>query len=268
MRKVITRPRFWLFSATVLVALVILVSLGNWQIRRLAWKEQLIADVTSRVSSEPVEAPGPERWATLSRETDAYRRVLVSGHFDHFREIHVWFALNNPQGGPLNGPGYLIMTPFVTSDGWQVIVNRGFVPEQLKDPSTRPETLVEGDTTLTGLVRFDEPRNWLSPKADKKKNVWIVRQVQEMAAFLGMDAAKTAPYWIDLVKGQGVPRGEDAASLPQGGETRISFRNSHLQYALTWYGLAAVLVIIFLLFLRKSLEESNKTGQDFKVSRK
>ncbi|SFO13365.1 surfeit locus 1 family protein [Cohaesibacter marisflavi] len=264
----ISRSKIVLFSLAALGAFAILIALGNWQVRRLAWKEQLIADVSSRVASSPVAAPGPKQWADLSRDDAVYRPVLLTGHYDHSREVHVWFALNDPQGGPLRGPGYMIMTPFVTTDGWQVIVNRGFVPEQLKERESRPETLVEGTQTLTGLMRFDEPKNWLSPKTDEQKNVWIVRQVEEMADFLGMDETRTAPYWVDLVKGQGVPWGPEAASLPQGGETRITFRNSHLQYAVTWYGLAAVLAIIFLLFLRKSLSRDKKAGQDHAVSNK
>ena len=264
----ISRPKIVLFSLAALLAFSALIALGNWQVRRLAWKEQLIADVTSRVAASPIAAPGPEQWAGLSRDDAVYRPVRITGHYDHAREVHVWFALNDPQGGPLGGPGYMIMTPFVTTEGWQVIVNRGFVPEKLKEKASRPETLVETPQTLTGLMRFDEPKNWLSPKTDKQKNVWIVRQVGEMAAFLGMDEERTAPYWVDLVKGQGVPWGAEAASLPQGGETRITFRNSHLQYAVTWYGLAAVLAIIFLLFLRKSLSRGNKAGQDLSDSNK
>ena len=255
-----SRAKLWLFGISTLVALVILVSLGNWQVRRLAWKQQLIADVTSRVASAPVAAPGPADWPMLSRDEAVYRPVRLSGQYDHSREVHVWFALNEPQGGPLRGPGYMIMTPFVSVEGWQVIINRGFVPESLKEQSSRPETLVADQVTLTGLIRFDEPKNWLSPKADKEKNVWIVRQVAEMSAYLGMPQHQTAPYWIDLTKGQGVSYGSEAVSLPQGGETRISFRNSHLQYAMTWYGLAGVLVIIALLFLRKSRSKRDKAG--------
>ncbi len=260
--KVMSGAKFWLFSLSALAVFVLLVSLGNWQVRRLAWKEQLIADVNSRVAASPEAAPGPDLWADLQPDAAVYRPVRLVGHYDHSHEVHVWFALNEPLGGPLRGPGYLIMTPFITADGWQVIINRGFVPEALKEEKSRQETLITGDVALAGLMRFDEPKNWLSPKADRQKNVWIVRQVGEMAAYLGMDPATTAPYWVDLLKGQGVPSGPGGASLPQGGETRISFRNSHLQYALTWYGLAVVLVVIVLLFLRKSSRKSQKFASE------
>ncbi|WP_114009764.1 SURF1 family protein [Cohaesibacter intestini] len=247
MAKSINRPSFWIFCLCALAALAILLSLGNWQVQRLAWKEQLIADVDSRVASQPIPAPGPSSWPSVARDSHVYLPVTVTGHYDHSREVHVWFALGKPQGGPYAGPGYLILTPFKTNEGWDVIVNRGFVPDAMKEPQSRPDTLVTGEQTLTGLMRFDEPKNWNSPDADKVKNVWIVRQVAEMAAYLNLPPEKTAPYWIDLTKGQGVN------GLPQGGETRITFTNSHLQYALTWFGLAGVLVLVFGVWLVRTV---------------
>ena len=254
MAKTLQKPAFWLFSVGALVALVVLVSLGNWQVQRLAWKEQLIADVTERVASAPVPAPGPGQWANVSRDSHVYRPVTLTGTYDHTREVHVWFALGKPQGGPLGGPGYMILTRFISEEGWEVIVNRGFVPEGLKSPEDRAQTHVEGPQTITGLMRFDEPKNWNSPQADKEKNVWIVRQVDEMAQFLAMPQEHTAPYWIDLTEGQGID------GLPQGGETRVVFTNNHLQYALTWFGLAVVLVVVFAFWLFKALREPKENS--------
>ena len=247
MSKTIYKPTFWLFCLGALGALAVLIALGNWQVARLAWKEQLIADVNSRVATAAIKAPGPAQWATISRDTHVYTPVTLTGTYDHQSEVHVWFALNKPKGGPVGGPGYLILSRFTTSQGWDVIVNRGFVPDAMKEAPSRPDTLVAGSQTITGLMRFDEPKNWNSPKADKVKNVWIVRQISEMVAYLKLDPVKTAPYWIDLTKGQGIN------GLPQGGETRITFTNTHLQYAMTWYGLAIVLVLVFAVWLVKAL---------------
>ncbi len=205
---------------------------------RLAWKQDLVAAVDARVGSDAIPAPGPTDWSQLTRKDHVYTPVKANGQYDHDKEVHVWFGLKNPQGGPLFGPGYMILTKFTTADGWNVIVNRGFVPQGIKSPSNRARTLVDGEVKIEGLMRFDEPKSWLSPLPDKTKNVWIVREVAEMAEFLGLDPARTAPYWIDLTRDQGIN------GLPQGGETRISFTNNHLQYALTWYGLAAVLVFV------------------------
>ena len=255
MPKSIYKPTFWLFCAAAMATFAVLFALGNWQLQRLAWKEQLIADVNARVASPSIPAPGPQDWPHVARQSHVYTPVTLTGTYDHSREIHVWFALNNPQGGAYGGPGYLILSRFTTTAGWDVIVNRGFVPDSLKKSANRPDTLVTGQQSLTGLMRFDEPKNWNSPAADKQKNVWIVRQVDEMAAFLDLDVAQTAPYWIDLTRGQGI------GGLPQGGETRITFTNTHLQYALTWYGLAMVLVLVFAFWLFKALRTSHDTPQ-------
>lgn len=220
--------------------------------RRLAWKQDLVAAVNMRVGSPFGPAPGPDRWKDLTRSSHVYTPVKASGIYDHAKEVHVWFGLKNPKGGPLFGPGYMVLTKFTTTDGWDVIVNRGFVPQGIKDPSNRQRTLVKGQVDIEGLMRFDEPKNWLSPLPDKVKNVWIVREVAEMANYLGLDPARTAPYWIDLTRNQGIN------GLPQGGETRISFTNNHLQYALTWYGLAVVLVCVAGVWMGRQLRGPEK----------
>ena len=230
----------------VTMSFALLVVLGSWQVQRLDWKANLIATVNDRVSRAPVVAPGPDTWSGLSKSTDVYRPVNLVGRYIHEAEIHVYFPLMSPAGGPLGGQGYFIMTPFVSVDGWSVFVNRGFVPNQLKERATRLQTLVGGEITISGLMRFSEPKNFATPDADTQKNIWYRRGTEELNAFANLENA--APYWIDLKAGQGV------AGLPQGGETRIVFTNSHLQYAFTWFSLALVLfgvVIVYLLRLRK-----------------
>ncbi|SNY92041.1 surfeit locus 1 family protein [Cohaesibacter sp. ES.047] len=235
------------FTLFALVLLCALIALGTWQLRRLEWKEQLIADVNARIEAAPVPAMGPDQWADLSQEESEYLPVTATGTYNHDREVHVWFPLNNPRGGDYGGSGYFILTPLTTAEGWTVIVNRGFVPETMKQTETRPQTLVAGEQTVTGLVRFDEPEHWNSPRPDREKNVWIGRQVDKMAGFMLLDQDRTAPYWIDLLSGQGVN------GLPQGGETRITFRNAHLSYALTWFGLAFALIAVYGAWIYRSL---------------
>ena len=133
--------------------MVLFVSLGTWQVQRLAWKENLIAAVTSRMSAAPVPAPSPGAFAERDPSTVEYQQVAVSGHYLNDREAHVIYSLTEPKG-PVGGVGYMVMTPFQTDDGWIVYVNRGFVPAAKADPSTRPQGLVEGETTVTGVVRL------------------------------------------------------------------------------------------------------------------
>lgn len=238
------RGLLWATLAT-LVALAVLISLGTWQVHRLAWKEALIAAAESRSVADPVAAPGPAEWQTLREDDWIYRRVSATGHYA-LGEVHVFMALSDPNG-PLGGPGYLIFAPFVTDAGWTLLVDRGFVPLDRKDPASRPGP-PEGQVTIEGLMRHGEQPAFFTPDPNLQKNEWIVRDLPVMAGALGLDAADTAPYYVSLVASQTPPDG-----LPQAGETPLTFANSHLQYAVTWYGLAVVLVGVYAAFAWRRL---------------
>jgi len=213
-------------TIAALVALIILVGLGNWQMQRLAWKEALIAQVTARVELPP--APLAEVLSQGTPDEITYRPVTVSGVFDHGREIHLF-------GQNLDGfAGYFIYTPLMRANEPTVIVNRGFVPTPLKDPAARLVGQIEGRVTLTGLVRAPRAGNAFQPQNDADRNEWFRANLNEMASHLG--EAIAAPVFVDAGP---TP---NPGGWPQGGQTRINFRNSHLGYALTWYGLAVTLL--------------------------
>jgi surfeit locus 1 family protein len=226
------------------LAFAVLVGLGSWQVRRLAWKEALIARVEERLAEPAAPLPDPSGWPALTDEAIEYRPVRLAGTFDHDREIHVFIALSQPKG-PLGGQGYFVVTPMTLDDGHVVFVNRGFVPSDRKDPATRSEGQVAGRVEIEGLLRPPEAATWLSPASDRVKNVWFVRDPMEMAAASGIDPARVAPFTVDARAGL-TPGG-----LPQGGETIVAFTNNHLGYAITWFGLAAALVAVTTLFLRR-----------------
>jgi len=245
------RSLVWPTLAT-LVALAILVTLGNWQMRRLDWKEGLIAAAESRSVADPVAAPGPGRWPDVDPDRWIFQRVEASGRYGE-GEIHVFMALGEPNG-PLGGPGYLIFAPFETDDGWTLLVDRGFVPLDYKQPAMRPGP-PPGETTIEGLVRFGETGAFFTPDPNVEDNEWIVRDLSKMAAALDLDADKVAPYYVSLVASQTPPGG-----LPQAGETPLTFSNSHLQYAVTWYGLAIVLVFVYGAYACRRLRPGGETG--------
>ena len=228
--------------------LAVLVALGLWQLERLRWKEALIARVESRIDAPPVAAPGPDSWAALDLGELEYQPVTISGRYRNAGEIHVVYTLTDPHG-PVGGIGYLVMTPFETDDGWLVYVDRGFVPRDRKDATTRQGRRIEGETTVTGLVRQPSRRAWFTPADDPQKNEWFSRDPKIYAAAAGLPAAEVAPYIIDARFDPALPGG-----LPQGGETIVSFPNNHLQYAVTWFGLAAALLGVFLVFARGRLK--------------
>jgi surfeit locus 1 family protein len=225
-------------------ALAILVALGSWQLSRLVWKEDLVARVAERMAADPAPAPPRAEWSGLDLSRWAYRRVSATGTFDHAREAAVYVNLPDPKGGPFKGPGYFIMTPLMLKDGAGVVlVNRGFVPEARRDPAARPAGQTPGEVTVVGPLREPEGRNTFTPDDNPAKKLFFSRDPA------GLGLMDTAPFTIDA---DATP---NPGGLPQGGETRVSFPNRHLEYALTWYGLAATLVAVFLAFAWRTARE-------------
>ncbi|WP_075217005.1 SURF1 family protein [Mongoliimonas terrestris] len=241
-------PRRSLIPLTIaaLVALAVLLGLGTWQVERLGWKEDLIARVNARITAEPGPIPGYDAWDDLDPVAIEYQPVTFEGRYDHSREIHVFIALTQPKG-PVGGQGYFVLTPAETREGLWVFVNRGFVPLDRKDPTSRAEGQVEGFHTITGLTRPPEEPSWVSPEDDVERNIWFVRDPERMADAVGLYPDRVAPFTVDVFAG------ESPGGLPQGGETVIAFSNNHLQYAITWYGLALALVVVFVAVVRRQL---------------
>jgi surfeit locus 1 family protein len=234
-------------AVAAICGIAVLLALGVWQLQRLQWKEALIARVTARLTAPPVPAPGPAEWPRLDAREEEYRPVTVTGRFADEREIHVSYALTRPHGR-YGGYGFLVMTPLSTAAGWTVYVNRGFVPSDKAAPATRPAPA--GETTVTGLLRAPSDRSWFMPADDAARNKWFSRDPALYARAAGLPPDKVAPYIIDAFADPSLPQG-----LPQGGETIVDFPNNHLQYAITWFALAAGLAGVFGAFAWRRLQE-------------
>lgn len=202
-----------------------LLALGTWQLERRVWKHELIARVESRIHAAPVAAPGSAAWPAIGAG-DAYRRLRVTGHFLHGQETLVTAATEH-------GSGYWVLTPLVSGDGFTVLVNRGFVPPERRDPATRAAGQTAGVVTVTGLLRLAEPGGGFLRANDPGAGRWYSRDVAAIAAAHGLGGA--APYFIDADAAPNV------GELPIGGLTVIAFPDNHLVYALTWFALAAML---------------------------
>ena len=206
-------------------------ALGTWQVERRAWKLDLIARVEQRVHAAPADAPGPGRWAQVSAAADEYRRVRLAGTFLHDKETLV-------QASTRLGAGFWVLAPLRAADGSIVLVNRGFVPPEARERAARKATEAEGETTVTGLLRITEPTGGFLRKNEPAQQRWFSRDVQAIAAARGLD--HVAPYFVDA---DAAPSASGAApAWPAGGLTVIAFPNSHLVYALTWYGLALMVL--------------------------
>lgn len=212
------------------------VVLGVWQVQRLAWKTELIAQVDARVHAEPIPAPAPEAWPAVSRERDQYRRAVVRGIFLHDRETRVQAVTDL-------GGGFWVMTPMRTDRGFTVLVNRGFVPHERRDPPARAAGQAAGPQTVVGLLRIAEPGGGFLRRNDPSADRWFSRDVAAIAEARGL--ADVAPYFIDA------DATANPGGWPRGGLTVIRFANSHLVYALTWFGMAALTLVGFGIFVRE-----------------
>ncbi|HML07499.1 MAG TPA: SURF1 family protein [Xanthobacteraceae bacterium] len=214
----------------------VLVALGTWQIQRKAWKEGLIALLTERLAQPPSALPAPSTWPALNQAGNEYRRIQFSGEFDHGKESLVYAAASTFRPD-VPGPGYWVFTPARLADGSFVIVNRGFVPEGRQDAGSRAAGQIAGRLEIVGAMRWPESRGWFSPSGDSVHNLWFVRDLKAIAE--AKDIGPVAPFYVE--QELPVPPG----GMPQPGKLVVRLRNEHLQYALTWYGLAVVLVVVF-----------------------
>lgn len=227
------------FAAIMAGLVLVFIGLGSWQVQRLFWKLDLIARVDARVHAEPVPAPPPA--VHINAANDEYRRVTVTGRLLNDKETLV-------QAVTELGPGFWVVTPLETIDQGIVLINRGFVPKEKRDPSTRQDAQISQDVKLIGLLRVTEPDGGFLRSNDPAGDRWYSRDVAAIATARGL--SNVAPYFIDA---DATP---NAGGYPVGGLTIVKFRNSHLVYALTWYSLAAMSAgaVYFLLRRRKAAE--------------
>ena len=211
-------------------ALAILLSLGTWQVQRLHWKEQLLADMAARRTAAPVTLADIEAMVKKGEDID-YRPVTVSGVFANNKERH-FFATWRGQ------TGYHVYTPLQLADGRFLFVNRGFTPYEAKEPEMRKQGQLTGEQTVTGLARarLAEKPSSIVPENDLAKNIFYWKDLDVMASSTGIPADRLVPFFVDAGDAPN-PKG-----LPIGAVTQFDLPNNHLQYAVTWYGLAAALV--------------------------
>ncbi|WP_245500801.1 SURF1 family protein [Rhizobium sp. BK251] len=227
------------------VAILGFGSLGTWQIKRLHWKLDLIARVEARVHADPVAAPGPAEWAGMNVAADEYRRVTVTGTLLNDREVQVYAATSL-------GAGYWVLTPLKTTEGWTVLVNRGFVPTDKRDPKSRPQGEISGPVTVTGLLRPTEPGGGFLRSNDPAAERWYSRDVAAIAATRQL--TDVAPYFIDA------DATANPGGLPVGGLTQLVFPNNHLVYAITWYVLALMGFGMLVYLVRTEMSGRHRSG--------
>lgn len=226
----------------------LLVGLGHWQMSRKAWKDGLVAEIGTRTTQEPralrPSAVG-EQWP--KGEPAQYTRVWLRGRFVHEAERHLYAP--RPEG-----PGWLVFTPLMLERSFEatpIVVNRGWVPESLKPSTTRLRGQIEGVVRVVGLVRHPEIPGAFAPANNPTRNTWYWRDISGMLAGIpSMCGQECHRIYIDAEAEPANPGG-----WPRGGTTNLSLPNRHLEYALTWYGLAATLVAMWGAFVWARLRE-------------
>ena len=221
---------------TVFVALTlpVLLGLGIWQLERREWKTALLEHVADGMSAPPVVLPAviddPMAWD--------FRRVSVSGTFLHDAEMLLTGRSHRGRAGAL------VVTPLRRSEpeaaGQIVLVDRGWVPVDRQLPESRSDSLAAGPVRVEGVARIPPARGWLRPDNRPEENLWFWIDLPAMAAYAG--APTVAPLVVEAGPG------DAPEALPVAVQTAIDIPNNHLQYALTWFSLAAALLAIYILY--------------------
>lgn len=230
------RPLLWPTLIT-LPAVLGALALGTWQVQRLHWKNDLIAERQARRDAPPL-AGLP---ATFNAAEHEFRKVRIEGRFLHAKELYL--AARSERGNA----GYHVITPLALEGGGTILVNRGWIPLERKSPETRQPGQVEGKTAVEGYLRVPPPRGWFVPDNEPDRNFWFYVDVPAMARKMQLADAK--PYILEAGPA------ETLGGYPRGGITRFELPNDHLQYAITWYAMAIIGTVIFVLYHRKRARE-------------
>ncbi len=227
-----------------LTGVAVLIGLGTWQIERLHWKEALIAERSAAVSAPPAELP---RTLEAARPLD-FHRVRAKGVFLHDREVLV-HAIERRSGAA----GYLVLTPMRLDDGAVVLVERGWAPADKREAASRAQGNPTGEIAVDGLLRLapaEKPGSFI-PANDPGRGEWFWIDLPAVTRAAGVPEA--LPFYVEAGPAP------DPGGLPVGGQANTELPNDHLQYAITWYALAAALAVIYLLLVRRERAAARKS---------
>lgn len=233
------RKSLWVPTVFTICAVITLLVLGTWQVLRLQWKMAIVETIQTQAALAAVDLPDEVELPEWK-----YRHVLLQGQFHHDQEIHLFTGPRVMKGDT----GYNILTPMTLLDGRQVLVDRGWVPATHKKQEKRLESLVAGAAIpVEGMIHKGEQQAMFTPDNNIDGNLWFWIDMQAASSATGF---RFPDYYIRAIK----PTSD--ATYPIPGEVEIKQRNDHLQYAITWYGLAIIALVIYVLFVRKYKQDS------------
>ena len=224
--------RFYFPAALTMLMLSVLLTLGTWQVERLAWKQDLLAVIDARRDAPPLTIKTQSDIAALRRDSHDFHKADLIGRFGP--DVVFWFTQieNKPTGLDRHDKaGYHMLVPFILADGSAIMVDRGFIPARLIDIPAPPPPA--GEISFPVVLRWPDGRGTFDNADEPTRNLFYVRDPKAIGAHWQTD--------LPAMLGEAA-RAND--SWPRGGQTRLSMPNNHLQYAVTWFGLAIVLVIV------------------------
>jgi surfeit locus 1 family protein len=236
------------FGVFTLVMVTLFVGLGVWQLQRRTEKHALIAALTERLAATPAALPPAAQWRTLTPAQDEFRRVSFTATYQPLPDAMA-YSSGSAVREDISGPGTWAFLPAALRSGETVVVNAGFVQNTMQDRAQQDRAvtrLVTGEpVVLTGYIRFPEAAGVLTPAENLAKRLWFTRDHLAMARALGWGKdSQIAPFYIDLE--QPAP----ASGIPKPGPLEVHLKDDHMQYAITWFGLAGAVVIAFGMWLR------------------
>lgn len=233
-----SRPRLALPATLTVIGVAVLCTLGGWQLQRMGEKRAFIERLDAQAKATPAPLPASADWPKLDAAALDLTRAQAKGSYldGGLASVRTTIAAGPPGSRQLAGFGRWVFQGFRLEDGATILVNRGFVPEE-RFATIAPAS---GPATVTGFLRAPEARNNFTPADLPQKREFYTRDPAAIAAALSLPA--TAPFYLEAERqGDGLtpPAGVDAKELI----ARIP--DNHLQYALTWFGLALTLIGVF-----------------------
>jgi surfeit locus 1 family protein len=223
-----------MMTVWTLIGIVLLCGLGKWQLDRLHWKLGLIHAAETRSHAPPAAIDSVLAKAPRERE---YAHANAQGEFMVGKRAYLFSQLEDGR------IGFQVLQPMRLADGRALIVDRGFVPQADKDIPAESAPAPLGPTQIAGLIRADQRPGPFTPPADLKNKIFYVRDIPAIASVLGVRGA--LPFML------AEDRAGPVGTYPEGGHTRLTFRNDHLQYAITWFSLALVLLVMYFVYHAK-----------------
>ena len=225
------RPFLWL-TIVAFPALLVLVGLGSWQLQRLQWKNDLVTSFESRAAAPAIAVPA----TSAGFDQVEFRRLSLNGVFQHEKEV---FLTGRTYEG---NAGFHVVTPFQLDDERIILINRGWVSEDYRDPAKRTFSQITGNVAVAGILRRPGVKGYFVPENEPDNGFWFTLVPSQINHHLELGEAAIDQFYADAV------RTSDVVTLPIAAKTKLNLRNAHLSYALTWYGIGLALIGVYVSF--------------------